>query len=577
MKKITVVFVIMGLLVISGYVYVRTSLTTPGFEPPPGQGAAAQTKPPETVLDLKPKLVQKLQQLVKEGSNGLYNLYVRELKPDIVNSTVRISDASLVPDTAAMKKLETSGQLPDEVFKIETDAITIDGLGINDLFSGDVVNVKVIHIRRPTINVYSRSTSGNRKQEKETLYHRLMNQMKHIGIGKLVIDDGTLITHKAESDKSTRFNDIAVRLSNIVIDSTTQFDKKRFLFARDAQITLKNYAVPTSNNLYTFKVGVVSINATKQLLVARGISLQPHYSKREFQQHTETQKERYDISIPSIVIQNTNWWDLINNQVLQASSADLGTVKASVYLDRRKPSAPTEMKQFPQQIIMKLPMKLRIQKVTVGDLDLVYEEFSKVSKQAGKLYVNNLHGTISNLTNLPNAIKSNHTTTVSASGMFMKTAPVTLSLSFDLTKYQSGAFSAQIESKTTIDGPTINPIAEPLGLFRVKTGELKQLVSHVSGDNRQASGNVTMLYDNLHITPLKADPGNPGELKKKSVTSLIANSFVLKDENPSKDGDVRKEDASFTRKSGTFFNLIWKTTLVGILKTIGAPTKLAAD
>jgi hypothetical protein len=577
MKKITVVFVIIGLLVISGYVYVRTSLTTPGFEPPPGQGAAAQTKPPETVLDLKPKLVQKLQQLVKEGSNGLYNLYVRELKPDIVNSTVSISDASLVPDTAAMKKLESSGQLPDEIFKIETDAITIDGLGINDLFSGDVVNVKAIHIRRPTINVYSRSTSGNRKQEKETLYHRLMNQMKHIGIGKLVLDDGTLITHKAGSDKSTRFNDIAVKLSDIVIDSTTQFDKKRFLFARDAQITLKNYVVPTSNNLYTFKVGVVSINATKQLLVARGISLQPHYSKQEFQQHTETQKERYDISIPSIVIRNTNWWDLINNQVLQASSADLGSVKASVYLDRRKPLAPTEMRQFPQQMLMKIAMKLRIQKVTVGDLDLVYEEFSKVSKQAGKLYVSNLHGTISNLTNLPNAIKSNHITTVSASGMFMKTAPVTLGLSFDLTKYQSGAFSAQIESKTTVNGPTINALAKPLGLFRVKTGELKQLISHVSGDNRQASGNVTMLYDNLHITPMKADPGNPGELKKKSVTSLIANTFVLKDENPSKDGDVRKEDASFTRKSGTFFNLIWKTTLVGILKTIGAPTKLAEE
>jgi hypothetical protein len=577
MKKITVVFVIIGLLVISSYVYVRTSLTTPGFEPPAGQGAAAQTKSPESVLDLKPKVVEKLQQLVKQGSNGLYNLYVRELKPDIVNSTVSISDASLVPDTAAMKDLESSGQLPDEVFKIETDAITIDGLGLNDLFSGDVVNVKAIHIRRPTINVYSRSTADNRKQEKETLYHRLMNQMRHIGIGKLVIDDGTLITHKAESNKSTRFNDIAVKLSNIVIDSTTQFDKKRFLFARDAQISLKNYAVPTSNNLYTFKVGVISINATKQLLVARGISLQPHYSKQEFQQRIEAQKERYDISIPSIVIQNTNWWDLINNQVLQASSADLGTVKASVYLDRRKASAPTETKQFPQQIIMKLPMKLRIQKVTVGDLDLVYEEFSKVSKQAGKVYVSNLHGTISNLTNLPNAIKSNHITTVSASGMFMKTAPVTLGLSFDLTKSQTGAFSAEIESKTIVEGPTINPIAEPLGLFRVKTGELKQLVSHVSGDNKQASGNVTMLYDNLHITPLKADPGNPGELKKKSVTSLIANTFVLNDENPSKDGNVRKEDASFTRKSGTFFNLIWKTTLVGILKTIGAPTKLAQD
>ena len=109
----------------------------------------------------------------------------------------------------------------------------------------------------------------------------------------------------------------------------------------------------------------------------------------------------------------------------------------------------------------------------------------------------------------------------------------------------------------------------------VKKGKLKKLDAQVSGDNYKASGNVLMLYDDLHLTPLKKDQQNPGELKKKSVTSFIANSFVLKDENPTKDGHVRKETASYTRKSGTFFNLIWKTIFVGILKTIGAPEKLA--
>jgi hypothetical protein len=66
-------------------------------------------------------------------------------------------------------------------------------------------------------------------------------------------------------------------------------------------------------------------------------------------------------------------------------------------------------------------------------------------------------------------------------------------------------------------------------------------------------------------------------LKKKSVTSFIADTFVLKDENPSKDGQIRKENGVFNRKSGIFFNMVWKTTFVGILKTIGAPEKLAYE
>jgi len=224
---------------------------------------------------------------------------------------------------------------------------------------------------------------------------------------------------------------------------------------------------------------------------------------------------------------------------------------------------------------MKLPLKVTIKKMNVNDLDLSYEEFSKLSGKLSKLHIDNLHGTILNINNQTEAIKQNKFTTVIASGILMDIAPAKLTLRLDLSHYKTGNFSAELQSQKGFDGTKINSITEPSGLFMVKRGELKELVSHITGNNNKASGDVVMLYNDLHITPLKKDPQNPGELKKKSVTSLIANTFVLKDENPSKDGEVRKVSASFTRKSGTFFNLVWKTTLVGILKTIGAPEKLA--
>jgi hypothetical protein len=174
-------------------------------------------------------------------------------------------------------------------------------------------------------------------------------------------------------------------------------------------------------------------------------------------------------------------------------------------------------------------------------------------------------------------IKQNKIMTATANGIFMHVAPVELTIRFDLANYKSGAFSADLKLKKGFNGTAMNTIAEPLGLFRIKRGELKELTSHVSGNNYKAYGEVLMLYNDLHITPLKQHPQKPGELKKKSVTSFIANTFVLKDENPSKDGQVRKENAVFNRKSGTFFNVIWKTTFIGILKTIGAPEKLAYE
>lgn len=577
MKKIVVVFLVIGVLATGGYLYLNHSLSTPGFTPALAKDSASVTKPAESILDIKPKLVEKLQQLVKQGSGGLYNLFIHELKPDVLNSKVSISNASLVPDTAVLKQLEGSNQLPNEIFRIKANSIWIDGLGIKDILSKDVIDVKAIHIHQPTIDVYSKKRPYNKPNDSKTLYQRLMDQMKHIGIGKVIVQNGTFIHHNLEKNKTTKFNDIAINLTNIVIDSNTQSDKKRFLFAKDVELTMKNYSVPTTNKLYTLKVGEISVRATQQSLTAKNVSLQPHYNKQEFQNHVQTRKERFDISISSIEFQNADWWSLINNEKLIATSAQISKADIQVYLDRRKPLGRIDLKSFPHQLIMKLPLKMAIGKVRVNDLDLVYEEFSKLSNQKGRLYIENLQGTISNLTNLPSKIKSNRTMTAVANGIFMRTAPVELKLNFDLANYKTGVFSARLKTNKGFNGQSVNAVAEPLGLFRVKSGQLKELTASVRGNNYRASGEIVMLYNDLHITPLKKDRDNPGELKKKSVTSFIANTFVLKDENPSKDGEVRKENAVFDRKSGTFFNMVWKTTFIGILKTIGAPEKMAYE
>ena len=573
MKKISVIFLIIGVIAIAAYFFVRHSLNTPGFTPAEAKEPVAETKHEETVLDLRPKLIEKLQQLVKQGSNGLYNLSVHEVNPDVLNSTVGISHAMLVPDTAALKEFAKTNHLPSEVFKIESDSIWITGLGIKDILSKDVIDVKTIHIYRPVINVYSEKASNDENRDSKTLYQRLMNQMKHIGIGRVIIEKGTLIHHS--KNKSTKFDDIAISLSNIAIDSTTQYDHKRFLFAKEAELSLNNYSVPTSDHLYTFKIGTISVAATKQLLVAKNIVLQPNYTKEEFQKHLAVQNERYEISVPSVSFKTVDWWNLINEQKLEASFGEINIADIKIYLDRRLPSGPEIFGTYPHQLLMKLPLKVNIQKLNVNDLDLSYEEFSKASGKPGKFFFNNMHGSIYNVTNMPEVIKRNKTTTVHATGTFMNIEPTQLDIYFDLANYRAGTFSADFQAKKTIDGTAINSIAEPLGLFMVKRGELKELSSHVRGDNYKASGNVTLLYSNLHLTPLKKDESKPNGLKKKSVTSLIANTFVLKDENPSKDGEVRKVTASYTRGKGTFFNLIWKTIFVGILKTIGAPEKLA--
>src|SRR4051812_43299040 len=105
MKKINLIFLIIGVLTLSGYVIVRYNLRTPGFVSTSAKDPSASTKPGETSLDLRPALITKLQQLVKQGSDGLYNLSIHEIEPDLLSSSVLLKKLELRPDSLVWKSL----------------------------------------------------------------------------------------------------------------------------------------------------------------------------------------------------------------------------------------------------------------------------------------------------------------------------------------------------------------------------------------------------------------------------------------------------------------------------------------
>lgn len=99
--------------------------------------------------------------------------------------------------------------------------------------------------------------------------------------------------------------------------------------------------------------------------------------------------------------------------------------------------------------------------------------------------------------------------------------------------------------------------------------------AHLEGNDFTIKGTVAFSYTDLHIDPLKIHKGNDdSKLKKKTFTSLFANTFLIKNSNPKKGNDSRKPAFSVDRRNNSnFFSFIWASVLIGILKTIGIPVK----
>ena len=275
MNKIKIFLLVTGMVVILAYLGIRQYLK-------PDKRVAAESVEPASLLDLRPRLINKLQQLVKEGSGGLYNLSMKEIKADVLSTKLGIFNATIIADSASLQQAEKNNKLPDDIYKISFDSLHIDGLGFKDLMSKNVIDLKSVTFTNPVIDIYPQKISSNRIIDTSTLYQRLLKQMKKIVVGEIIVRNGTVVSHRNGGEKPVGLNEVAVTMQNILIDSSTQFDKTRFLFAKSADISFKNFALTTADNLYSFKAATVKISATGRRVTANNLSLVPLGNKSEF-------------------------------------------------------------------------------------------------------------------------------------------------------------------------------------------------------------------------------------------------------------------------------------------------------
>lgn len=576
-KRLLVLTIIIGSICVGGYIIARHYLK-PGQmrtdRPAAGSVADDSAKKAASVLDLRPRIIEKLQDIVSTGSNGIYGLSIQEIEPDVLNSTLAVRKFRLMPDSARLAALRGSKVNAPDLFELTADSIDVSGIGIKDLLQSNNIDIKRVFINSPTIDVYS---SGGSKKDSLTINQRLKGLIEHFSAGEIEIRNGTIVNHNLRTGKQTKFKSLDIVMKDILIDSTTATDASRFLFAKQAFISSKNFAQQSKDGLYNMSVGSVRIDAANHVVNLKNFAFIPRYNKKEFGEVTKTNKERYELTINSIELADTDWWSLINNEKIVASKLTLDGGSFDVYFNRALPSGSSKMGNFPHQLLQKLPVQMNIRTVSLASVKFSYEEFNPASGKAGRIFITGINGTVSNLTNIASVIRSRPETTIGASGFFLGKISTRLNFRLDLAQVKTGKFSSTlVMSGLKIPGEMLNSFGEPIGLFSIRNGTISGLRSEVSGDEYQASGKTTFLYEDLKVAALEKDAGKKGGLDKKDFTSFVANTFLVKKNNPGGSGAPRVENGSYKRNpTGSFFNLIWKTTFTGILKTVGLPTRLA--
>lgn len=514
-------------------------------------------------------LDKELRRYVSQGSDSLYTLAYGKINLNLLTGSVSIQNVALLPDTAVYDRLVKEQRAPQVIYNAKMNRVQVSGLKIWRYFRNKQVDAAGFTLSEPEITVVrdlrSRDTTPRRS------FYASMNELIHdFRIRQVNLSNTKLSYVQIGEDSSrrlTRFENLDVRLRDLQIDSMTEKDLSRVLYAQNFDITLQQWDYRTPDSLYWLHVNNISYNAVEKVAEVESVKLEPRYNRADFDKKKGTQTDRFELVFNHIRAEGMRLEDLLQQAIfIKSVSIDGGELHA--YRNRAMPYPPGDKYGgFPNQLLAKLKMPLTIDTLKVQGVNLSYSEFNPGSGQTGKIEFHQAGGIFTHITNQDSLIRQNNHCIAELHAILMRTGK--LRARFDLTLNDpSGAFGVSGQLRD-MDGREMNPATKPLGEVSIRSANIREMDFNFRGNERSCSGTFKLLYSDLKIDFLKDMKTAKGKKRKKGLVSFLANVMALHNENPTPDRPVRMARPRFERHpKKSFFNLIWKTIFTGIKETV---------
>jgi hypothetical protein len=509
-----------------------------------------------------------LKTYVLDMSDSLYTLQYDKLHLNLITGSLGLEKVSLARDSVVYARLQQTQRAPKFLYTVSADRVDLSYFKVWRYFFRKQLNASSLVLKNPSI-VLEYNTRNVDTTKPRNAYQNISEKISSISLGTLLLDNTNLKYTVVKKDSSlifTQLHELSVHVKDFLIDSLALQDPTRFLYARNYIIDLKNYQYRTPDSLYWMHVRDVHYSAEERSIKVGQFQVAPRYNREQFDRKAVYQRDRFDVKLNEIDITNLEPRLLLENQVIQAGKLVIANGNLDIYHNRNLPSSPgNKLGGFPNQLLLKVGIPIYIDTIIGKKTDILYTEINPKSQEAGKLSFKNVHGIFRNFTNIDTVIARNSLLTIDLDAVLMNSGKMKAHFGFSL-KNNSGGFAVSGQVKD-MDGRELNPVLRPLGMVEVKSCRIDELAFSMSGNEKEARGEVKFIYKDLKVNILKKEDGTH-KFKRKGLMSFIANLMVIKSENPGK-GAVRVVHPHYTRDPNkSFFNLVWKTLFIGIKETV---------
>lgn len=520
----------------------------------------------------KPLLTEKITEGVRNGSKGLYTIKFEDIHLNLITGSASLDRVSLIPDTGIYNSLRANNLAPANLFELKLEKLNINRVGVLTAYFKKKVELNSIILDHPSINVlhFDVPKKPDTVKEDKTLYEQISKTLKSIHVKAIKIVDADLDYLNGETGKALNsVKHLDITASDFLVDSLSQYDTTRFYNTKDISFVLKGYKSTGKDKMYTIKVDTITGSAKAKSLRVVGVQVIPLHPDLEFSRMYKYGKDRYDLKFNQIQFTGVDFMKLNAEGTLHATALSIGPAKVNIFVNRELPAPPglDKFKNFPHVALKRLPIPATIDTLKLRDLDVAYTEYNPMSLKRGTVYFENFGGDIYNLSNDSLQLLKNNHAIAKLHAMVMKTSRIDITMDLNLTA-KDAAFTYK-GSVAPMDMMVLNTVAKNMGLVEIESGKMQKTTFDIKANRNGSSGTVVFLYNNLKVKLLKdSELGEPP--KKKGLLSFIANTVLIKDDNPTKNDPARVANVTFERTpAASFFNLLWKGVFMGMRETIG--------
>lgn len=519
----------------------------------------------------KPVLTEKIKDVVYKGSRHLYRINFKDIHLNILTGSVTVDDILLAPDTAVFNAAKRSGNAPTHLFQVKLEKLQLRRIGILTVYFKKKIEMNDIILEHPSINmiynkVYKRPDTST---DTRSLYQRISKTLRSVRIKGIKIEDADFDYVSGETGMILHsVKHLNVQVRDFLLDGHSDEDTTRFYYTKDVSFELAGYHSLSKDKMYTMKVDTITGSATGKTVHIKGFRMVPMYPDLKFSRMLKTQKDRYDLAFDQINFSGLDFTKLNTDGILHAASLEIRQADAKVFMNREMPPGHGDKsKNFPHMALKRLPVETTIDTLKLKKVNIAYTEYNPITQQRGVVHIDRLNGHVLNVTNDSVSLVKNGHAIAELDAFMVKAAQLHIVINFNLLS-NNAAFTFK-GNVGKVDMVKLNPLAVNLGLLKLESGQIQKMDFEASANAAGSNGTMHMYYNNLKIDLMKeGEDGQPA--KKKGFLSFVANTFIVKNENPSGKDPVRTAKIHFERPQGaSFFNLLWKSVLVGMRETVG--------